>query len=184
MSEQHSTVAYREIEGFPGYRVGNDGSVWSCLSHKGVNTANGDHWYPSGEWRLMKTVLESGHGYRQIWISRNGRRFRRKVHHLVLESFVGPCPEGMECRHLDGVRDNNALTNLKWGTKPQNYNDRRSHGTENDGEKNGRARLTEAQVAEIRSRSHENQHNLAAEFGVAPPTINHILCRRTWKHVA
>lgn len=31
-----------------------------------------------------------------------GRRVQ--VHRLVLEAFVGPCPPGMECRHLDGDR--------------------------------------------------------------------------------
>lgn len=37
MPETNSTVEYRIIDGFPGYRVGNDGSVWSRLQNKGAN---------------------------------------------------------------------------------------------------------------------------------------------------
>lgn len=31
MSDANSTVEYRDIKGFPGYRVGSDGSVWTTL---------------------------------------------------------------------------------------------------------------------------------------------------------
>lgn len=42
------------------------------------------------------------------------------VHRLVLEAFVGECPEGMECDHIDRNRSNNRLENLHWTT--QEYN--------------------------------------------------------------
>jgi len=38
----------------------------------------------------------------------------RRVDHLVLLAFVGPCPEGYECRHLDGDPANNHVDNLRW----------------------------------------------------------------------
>jgi hypothetical protein len=52
----------------------------------------------------------------------------RKVHQLVLEAFVGPKPEGGVCRHLDGNRTNNHITNLRWGTRSENSKDRWDHG--------------------------------------------------------
>lgn len=38
------------------------------------------------------------------------------VHRLVLETFVGPCPEGKTCDHINRVRDDNRLENLRWAT--------------------------------------------------------------------
>lgn len=70
--------------------------------------------------RPMKS--ESGHLY--VFINRK----KRFVHRLVLEAFCGRCPNGMECRHLDGDPSNNNISNLRWGTKKENVEDRRRHG--------------------------------------------------------
>lgn len=51
------------------------------------------------------------------------------VHRLVLETFVGFCPKGLECRHLDGNKFNNWLINLAWGTRKENMRDCVRHGT-------------------------------------------------------
>lgn len=53
----------------------------------------------------------------------------RYVHRLVLEAFVGPCPPGMECRHLNGDSGDNHLRNLQWGTPSENQFDKVRHGT-------------------------------------------------------
>jgi hypothetical protein len=48
---------------------------------------------------------------------------------MVLEAFTGPRPEpAYHARHLDGNPQNNALANLAWGTRQENWEDRRSHG--------------------------------------------------------
>lgn len=81
--------------------------------------------------------------------------FRQKshwVHRLVLETFVGPCPDGMEGCHNDGNPTNNVLGNLRWDTHEENTADVRKHGTLR-GENNGRAILTEEQAAEIKGAS-------------------------------
>lgn len=54
------------------------------------------------------------------------------VHVVVLESFVGPCPPGMETRHLDDDPSNNRLTNLCWGTRGENVRDRVRNGVHNN----------------------------------------------------
>ena len=55
-------------------------------------------------------------GYLRVTMSRKSGREDHSVHRLVLETFIGPCPDGMECRHLDGDRTNNHIFNLAWGT--------------------------------------------------------------------
>lgn len=53
---------------------------------------------------------------------------RRYVHHLVLEAFVGRCPEGLECCHDDDDGTNNHLGNLRWDTQSANMYDRVRNG--------------------------------------------------------
>lgn len=71
---------------------------------------------------LRPIVSKSGHMY--VFVHQR----KKFVHRLILETFVGYCPEGMECRHLDGDPSNNHLSNLQWGTRLENVADRRRHG--------------------------------------------------------
>jgi hypothetical protein len=122
-------------------------------------------------------------GYLQV--SLTGRK-QRKVHHLVLNAFVGPCPPGMEARHLDGVRDNPRLDNLCWGTKLENAADRKTHGSQCLGESHGRAKVTEADVTAIRKRYAEGgirQVDLGDQYGICQTKISAIVRREHWKHV-
>ena len=57
------------------------------------------------------------------------------VHRLVLEAFVGPCPEGMEACHNNGVPDDNRVENLRWDTRSANRLDRVAHGVDQNAKK-------------------------------------------------
>lgn len=77
-------------------------------------------------------VILSGHrntsGYLQVKLCRNGRAVTRLVHRLVLEAFVGRCPDGMEgCHGPSGIEDN-SLANLRWDTRHENALDITRHG--------------------------------------------------------
>lgn len=50
------------------------------------------------------------------------------VHILILEAFVGPCPEGMQACHRNDIGDDNRLSNLRWDTPSQNAFDRVRNG--------------------------------------------------------
>lgn len=50
------------------------------------------------------------------------------VHHLVMEAFVGPRPEGFDIRHLNGNPSDNRLSNLRYGTRRENVLDTVHHG--------------------------------------------------------
>lgn len=62
-------------------------------------------------------------GYLTIGIQ--GTKF---VHRIVLEAFVGAAPEGTETCHRNGIRVDNRLENLYWGTSSDNNNDIVRHG--------------------------------------------------------
>lgn len=111
MSEQ-----WRPIPGFARYEVSSEGRVRST------------QWTKP---RLL-AIHPDGSGYSQVVLygpTRDRRRFTKRVHRLVLLAFVGPCPEGMEVRHLNGNRSDNQLANLAYGTPSENSYDKVRHGT-------------------------------------------------------
>lgn len=50
----------------------------------------------------------------------NGSHQKFRVNRLVLEAFVGPCPDGHESNHKDGIKSNNDSENLEWVTHSEN----------------------------------------------------------------
>jgi hypothetical protein len=174
-----TSIEYRDIPGFPGYRVGSDGTVWSCWRH---GVGNGI----PGEWHELKAFSSGTVGYPAVVLKGRGKKARRTVHRLVIEIFKGPCRPGQECRHLDGNPLNNRVENLEWGTRVENMADRVGHGTHVQGEKVGSAKLTVADVAAIRvifAAGGTTKQGLAESFGVTPKLIRDILARRIWRHV-
>ncbi len=175
MSESNSIPQYRSIPGFHRYRVGDNGSVWVFRAGRR---------YRNSPWRPLKQEVIRG-GYLRVVL--NPGCHRRLIHRLVLDAFRGPCPEGMECRHLDGTRTNNALSNLCWGTRAENVEDKKRHGTEAYGERQWKARLTTDLVRTIRAEyaaGGTSHPRLARKYGVHQSTIGHMLRGTTWKHVA
>lgn len=123
-------------------------------------------------------------GYVNVHLSRNGKVETFRVHRLVLEAFVDPCPKGMECRHFpDRTRTNNNLENLQWGTISENKRDRKLHGTDNSGERNNTVKLTRLEVVKIRkvySTGKFSHRELAEMFSVNHSTIGRLLRNQNW----
>jgi hypothetical protein len=77
----------------------------------------------------VRAVHQQEKGYVGLCLWKDGQTHSCRVHQLVLEAFVGPCPEGMEALHGNGVRHDNRRINLRWGTPAENAADRVRHGT-------------------------------------------------------
>lgn len=148
MAESNSTsgVEYRAIPGFPGYRVGSDGTIWSEWERCG-NQYTGRPWACRARWRLLR--LGDCRGYKLVVLRSGVVKRTLSVHRLVLVAFVGPRPDGCQARHLDGNKDNNSLSNLRWGTAKENCADKERHGRALIGERNHQAKLTLWQAREI-----------------------------------
>lgn len=171
---------YKEIKGFTGYVVGTDGSVWCCI-RRGPNPVITDNWRKLKQsWAGVKV-----RPYLQVSLRQNGRTVNRLVHRLVLETFIGPCPEGCEVRHFpDRDRCNNFVTNLRWGTAAQNADDRGRDGNTAYGTKNGNSQLGVEAVREIRlATGYGVVTALAKKHGVSRQTIISIRDYKTWRHV-
>lgn len=166
----------RQIAGFCNYFVTKSGEVRSRRGRWG-----------RGCW--LKPRINSA-GYPGVTLYNSARKkVDAHIHRLVLETYVGPCPEGMECRHLDGNPANNHLDNLKWGTHQENCMDAVKHGTASGlrkGEDKGGCKLTEQQVETILIAHRDGTHTrkeLAAYLDINYWTICDIVSRRRWGHV-
>ena len=171
---------------------------------EGFSVIPGDHRYAISENGTILSVCSCGKGKDKLWQDANrvkpkkdkdgyyvvclclGRKKRTiRIHQMVLLTFIGPCPDEMECRHLDGNRGNNHLSNLAWGTKTENGNDRVLHETMPRGERHHKVKLTEESVMKIRTLAAEgkSQKSIAKEFSVAQSNISDIVRRHTWTHI-
>jgi len=115
----------------------------------------------------MKVLKPSvTHGYEAVKIGFDGRKITARVHHLVLMAFKGPRPDGAMGLHWDGNSLNNRPRNLRWGSHGDNMADRKRHGNYAGGEDHHMAKLTNAQVEEIRARGLTCKQ-VVNEFGVS-----------------
>ena len=172
MSEHDHTndgEIWKAVEGYPLYQVSNSGRFRSCRG---------------GKWKDRKPVVQRD-GYLRIMLYRDGIRKIFNAHRLVLEAFVGPCPENMECRHLDGSRSNNWIGNLCWGTASENQRDRRRHGRGSEGSRSHWAKLSEADVIEIRRLRQlgVSRSCVARKFRVSISAVKKIAMRLIWTHI-
>lgn len=181
MAESNPTVSYADVPGFPGYRVGTDGSVWRCW----VNCPKGR--IKRDIWKQMKiAVHRKGYLYVNLTPVGGGKYKTFRVHRLVLEAFIGPCPPGMKGRRLNGVKADCRLDNLAWGTQEQNRDDNRRLDAYQKGANHSQAKITEDDVRTIRTRcaTGELQRVVAADYGLTVSNVNCIVNRRSWTHVA
>jgi len=101
---------WRDIEGFEGrYQVSNEGRVRSLNYNRTEKV------------KVMKCRMNTN-GYHQVPLTKDGKMKMYLVHRLVYESFVGQIPDDMQVNHLDEVKTNNSLSNLKLTTPSENTN--------------------------------------------------------------
>lgn len=172
-------IVYKDIAGFPGYRVGDDGSVWSLWK------PSFGGWKIGTDWKLLRGGVDKD-GYRKLILCFLGQRRCARINILVLEAFRGPRPAGMVAAHRNGDKLDNSLENLRWDTQAGNCADKKVHGTHQAGEKHGMHKLVSSQVSEIRRKRLVGQSlpSLAQEFGITKSAVSSICRRRTWKHIA
>lgn len=94
---------WREIEGFPGYEVSDQGRVRSNKT---------------GEWKIRKPSKTAGYCY--LILRLDGKSHGKLVHRLVAQAFIPNPNELPEVNHLKGLKEDNRASELEWSTKIQN----------------------------------------------------------------
>lgn len=137
-------MTYKQHPTRPELVIGDDGSVYRELRPHGVMT-----YSPRG--KPSKHVL---------------------VHHLVLETFLGPRPAGQVGHHIDGDIHNNHAENLTWLSNAEHL---RIHI----------ARLTPAQVREVVRLREANLSTteISRQLGIERHSVNDILRGQSWHDI-
>ena len=181
MHEDLPGEEWRGLAAYPGYE-------WSSLGRARSFWRLGGYPVITETPRILKLQYDRG-GYANVMVCVNKKKILLKVHRLVLETFVGPCPEGMECLHRDHDKKHNQVDNLRWGTHQENMEDRRLNSEDgfrgSIGEGNWKAKLTDERAREIflARKAGRDGASLGREHGVSSATIYNIANRKAWKHV-
>jgi len=92
---------WRVIPDYPDYAVSNMGNV--------ITIKTG---------RLRR--LSNHKGYKQCMLRKDGKAYNRFVHRLVANAFLPIPEEGQVIDHVNGIRDDNRVENLRWCSIDEN----------------------------------------------------------------
>ena len=97
---------YKIIAGFETYSVSDHGNV------KNNKTA-----------RIMKTRFHP-EGYIIVDMRLNKQRYSKRVHILVANAFIANPDEKACVDHIDNIKSNNNINNLRWATNSENQHNK------------------------------------------------------------
>lgn len=126
-------------------------------------------------------------GYKRFdYWRKDGSRKNMSCHRAVANAFV-PLVEGKHyVNHIDSNRANNYYKNLEWCTTSENV----KHGYKSglaipiNGEHNGRHKLTQNQIINIRhAKGAVSQTLLAKLYNIDQSHVSYILNRKYWRHI-
>jgi len=165
-----TSEVWKAIPGFEGeYEASDRGRIRSLDRYASRTSMCGVPYVVFVKGRiLVQTKYPSGHVYVGLV------REKVRVHALIAETFIGPRPERMEVRHLNGQPDDNRLCNLEYGTPSRNVQDRKWHRLPDNYKLTGE----QARLLKLMLRDGVQQKLIAARFGVSATTVS---CIKTGK---
>lgn len=180
MSDVNVIAEFRNVDGWEGYCINSIGVIKS-RRRWGHGGGLGD------KWRILKPTLDS-HGYFVVSLCNgNGIKKVAKVHRLVAEAFIGPCPDGMIVCHCNGIRTDNRVENLRYDSYQGNSDDCVKHGNSPKGTRCHLAKLTDEKVKDILTDYATGDfvlRELSEKHGVGISAIHRAVIRKTWRHVS
>lgn len=177
--DQERPEEFRLIPDCPEYRVSNNGRVQSRWKRLGIKK------FLTDEWKSIRLSVDD-RGYHVFNLCKTEAKIKKRVHVLVLELFVGPKPDGHEGCHWNGIKTDNRVENLRWGTHLENMRDKHRHGTTMCGTKVPNSKLNDEKVVEMRRLFNEeglSTGKIGRLFSVGQMTAWDAINRRTWRHV-
>lgn len=102
----------KTIENFPNYVIDVNGNVYSRYKFKTSIVCD--------EWRAVKPVLDKGVGYFIVTLVHEGIRKNQFIHRLLAQNYIPNPLNKAQVNHIDGNKQNNALSNLEWVTPKEN----------------------------------------------------------------
>lgn len=160
---------WEHVLGFPRYMVSDCGRVFSAVR----------------ACRIL-SPSKTPQGYPYVSLMLDGKAHKLTIHKLVAVAFVQN-PDGMPIvNHIDGNKSNSHYLNLEWCTYADNNNHARDNRlVKNFGEDHYAAKLTDADIKEIRGLLADGIYHkdIAAKFGVNRQQITKIANGQAWRRV-
>ena len=161
---------WKKIKGYENYLISDRGRVFSFYTKK------------------FRKPQKDTYGYLQVDFYKNGVRKNHTIHRLVALAFLLNPENKRTVNHIDGIKTNNFVHNLEWATDKENIRHAWDNGLKKPkkGIKNGRAKLLEKEVLEIRRIFATGEYTktaLAKMFCVGQTLIGFIVRRENWKHI-
>lgn len=158
---------FREIEGYNGYIIYDDGRVYSSKTNKFLS------------YRVNKS------GYRYVNLCNNGKYKSVSIHRLVGKYFVDNLNDYKCLNHIDCNKQNNLYSNLEWCTIKYNCEHASKNGLLNikKGEESNLSVLTKSEVCNIRrlyNTTNLSMNNIANLYGVSKSNIYQIVKNIIW----
>lgn len=157
-------VRYTTIANFPDYSISRAGEVVKIKP------------------RITMSPSIDKDGYYQVGLRKKGKRFCKKIHRLVAETFI-PNPKNLPViNHKDGNNKNNHYKNLEWCTVSHNTQHSYNTGLQvsKKGEDVNGSFLTLDQVKSIQKSKGVSQKKLAELYGTSQGNISLIINKKRW----
>lgn len=98
-------IIWKQIKEFDDYLISTSGKVFSLKTNK-----------------IVKNILNQRTGYLAIGLHENGTTKTKVIHRLVAETFI-PNLDNKPCvDHINGIKTDNRVENLRWVTHKENSN--------------------------------------------------------------
>jgi hypothetical protein len=127
-------------------------------------------------------------GYLLYVLGVNGEKIVKGAANLVALAFFGPCPEGKQVNHKNGIKLDNRVENLEYVTGSENIRHAFRTGLKRApyGAVHFKTKLTEDDVREIRRRRKAGEmcKDIAPDYGIHVNTVAQIGRRMRWIHLA
>ena len=166
---------WKDVPGYEGlYQVSSLGRVRSVDRY--IKYSNGREVFTKG--KMLSLTLSKGNERLQVSLCKNGKAEKTRPYVLVMLAFVGECPDNMEICHINGVKTDDRLENLKYDTRSENRIDNYRYGS-----KNNRGKLSIEDVIEIRKlykTGDYTQVDIAKMYNVKHYTIGRIIKKETF----
>lgn len=137
----------------------------------------------NGCWLWTAGAFPSGYGEINVEIP-GGKSYQSGVHRIAYQEFVGPIPDGLNVCHSCDVKLCFNPEHLFLGTDTDNMRDAAVKGRLLHGEEHSWAKLSAADVKQIREEyatGNTTQKALAERYGCTQGNVNQIVLNKIWK---
>lgn len=171
------------IHGYPDYKISNYGRILSMSRTVPVMRKYGLTSKRLPDKVLLPRIVDCGYPIVTLYRDRVGKKHR--CHVLVASHFIGERPKGMDVCHNNGDPSDPYLNNLRYGSRLDNINDAKMHGTIPLGEDKTNSVLYNKDVKEIKLMLVENIKTevIATLYGVSVGAIKSIKSGKSWAHI-